>query len=182
MSNDVAILLLAASFTSLAAWPNNWPIRIRIAFAALSAGLLAVAAVMLTADLLDGWTTSATVVAFAGALALAGGGPVTVAVFSLVDRESDAAGDGIAAAGAVLRGGAWIGVLERAATFATITAGWPEGVAVVLALKGLARYPELRADGSAGRHAVAERFIIGTFTSLLWAIGCALLALAAWHG
>ncbi|MGH3507542.1 MAG: hypothetical protein ACRDO2_10105, partial [Nocardioidaceae bacterium] len=168
MSSDVAIMLLVASLTSLAAWPWSWPTRIRIAFAAVSVALLAVAAVMLTVDVLDGWSTTETVVVLAGALALAGGGPVTLAVFSLVDQES---GDGITAAGEVLRGGAWIGALERAATFATLTAGWPEGVAIVLALKGLARYPELRADGSAGRHAVAERFIIGTFTSLLWAAG-----------
>ena len=46
-------------------------------------------------------------------------------------------------AGEVLRGGAWIGALERAAVFASVVAGWPEGVAIVLGLKGLGRYPEL---------------------------------------
>ena len=182
MSSDVAIMLVVASLTALAAWPASWPTRIRVGFAAISVALLAVAGVMVTADVLDGWSTTETVVVLAGALALAGGGPVTLAIFSLVDRESDEGDDGIAAAGEVLRGGAWIGALERAATFATLTAGWPEGVAIVLALKGLARYPELRADGSAGRHAVAERFIIGTFSSLLWAAGCALVALAALGG
>ena len=40
----------------------------------------------------------------------------------------------------------------------------------MLALKGLGRYPELR---NAGTGAVAERFIIGTFTSVLWAAACA---------
>ncbi|MDV7266995.1 hypothetical protein R4315_20920, partial [Rhodococcus oxybenzonivorans] len=57
-----------------------------------------------------------------------------------------------------------IGLLERAAVAAAILAGWPEGIAVVLAVKSLARYPELREP-----HA-SEQFIIGTFTSVLWAI------------
>jgi hypothetical protein len=39
---------------------------------------------------------------------------------------------------------------------------------VVLALKGLGRYPELRTD----TEGAAERFIIGTFTSVLWAVAC----------
>jgi hypothetical protein len=49
----------------------------------------------------------------------------------------------------------------------TLLVGWPEGLAVVLAVKGLGRYPELRRPGA------AERFIIGTFTSVLWAAGAA---------
>lgn len=72
----------------------------------------------------------------------------------------------------VLRGGAWIGSLERAAVASCLLVGLPEGVALVLAIKGLGRYPELRAPGA------AERFIIGTFASLLWsgaAAGVALL-------
>ncbi len=67
----------------------------------------------------------------------------------------------------VLRGGAWIGVLERAAIASCLLVGYGEGVAVVLAVKGLGRYPDLRASGA------AERFIIGTFVSLLWAGGAA---------
>jgi hypothetical protein len=67
----------------------------------------------------------------------------------------------------VLRGGAWIGVLERTAIAATLWAGWPEGLAVVLAVKGLGRYPEL------GKGGAAERFILGTFASVLWACACA---------
>ena len=63
-----------------------------------------------------------------------------------------------------LRGGRIIGLLERAAVAVAILAAWPEGIAVVLAVKGLARYPELREP-----HA-SEQFIIGTFTSVLWAI------------
>jgi hypothetical protein len=43
----------------------------------------------------------------------------------------------------------------------------------VLAVKGLGRYPELRA---AHRPGLAERFIIGTLVSVLWAALCAYAA------
>lgn len=66
--------------------------------------------------------------------------------------------------GEVLRGGAWIGGLERLAVLAALLAGWYEGVAVALGLKGLGRYPELR------RSDASERFIIGTFASMLWVV------------
>ncbi len=126
-----------------------------------------------------------------------GGGPVTATVLWLVDHgrvRSLAAHDpdrpdrgSLDQAGEVLRGGAWIGAFERAAVFATLAAGWPEGLAVVLALKGLGRYSELRgptgpsgssgpsATGSAAPHGggVAERFIIGSFASVLWACATA---------
>ena len=75
-------------------------------------------------------------------------------------------------AGAILKGGAWIGALERVAVFAGLAAGFPEGVAVVLALKGVGRFPDLRGDAAAGG-ATTERFIIGTFASVLWAGACA---------
>ena len=118
-------------------------------------------------------------------VAVAGGGPLTAAVLSVVDRGS-AGRLRSEHAEEVLRGGAWIGAFERTAVFAAVLAGWPEGLAVLLALKGLGRYSELRADAgdsaagagpAQGRTAVAggvaERFIIGTFASVLWAIGCA---------
>jgi hypothetical protein len=66
-----------------------------------------------------------------------------------------------------LRGGAWIGYLERAAVGATLLAGWPEGVALVLAVKGVGRYSELREPNA------PEAFIIGTLASVLWAAGAA---------
>ncbi|BDZ57477.1 hypothetical protein [Barrientosiimonas endolithica] len=72
-----------------------------------------------------------------------------------------------------MRGGAWIGALERVAIYASVVAGWREMVALALAIKGLGRYPELR---SGDDPAVAERFIIGTFVSVLWACACAALA------
>jgi hypothetical protein len=107
----------------------------------------------------------------AGVLAVAGGGLVTTLVFSFIDD-----GERVRKAGEVLRGGAWIGSLERLAVYATLLVGWGPGVAIVLAVKGLGRYPELRNQEDTG---VAERFIIGTFTSVIWAAGCAGLALLA---
>ncbi len=75
--------------------------------------------------------------------------------------------------GGVLRGGAWIGMLERLAITGTVLAGFPEGIAVVLAVKGLGRYPELREAHPDKRSPAAERFIIGTLASYLWAGTCA---------
>jgi len=73
----------------------------------------------------------------------------------------------------VLRGGTWIGVLERLAITGSVLAGVPEAVAVVLAIKGLGRYPELRETHPDERSRAAERFIIGTLASYLWAGGVA---------
>ena len=107
----------------------------------------------------------------AGVVAVAGGGLVTTQVFSLVEDPERVRG-----AGAVLRGGAWIGALERLGVYVALAAGWAPGLAIVLAVKGLGRYPELRNQEDTG---VAERFIIGTFTSVLWAVACAGLAVLA---
>lgn len=117
-----------------------------------------------------------------GTLALAGGGFLTTLVFGLVDRREEAEqgerAELVEDASEILRGGAWIGVLERAAVYASIVSGWPEGIAVVLAVKGLARYPELQAGK---KSAAAERFIIGTFVSTLFAAACAGGAVWARH-
>jgi hypothetical protein len=103
---------------------------------------------------------------FAGVLAaVTGGGPVATAIL----QAADPAAVGIAGGPqdpAILRGGAWIGAMERAAIAGALLAGWPEGLAVVLAVKGLGRYAELRAP------AAAERFIVGTLASGLWAVAC----------
>lgn len=71
----------------------------------------------------------------------------------------------------VLRGGLFIGVLERGAVVLAILTGQPVAVAYVVAIKGLGRYPELKSAPEA-----SERFIIGTLTSMLWAAGVAALA------
>ena len=71
----------------------------------------------------------------------------------------------------VLRGGAWIGILERVLITGGIIVGLPEVIAVVIAVKGLGRYPELRETDNELRGGVAERFIIGTLSSFLVAAG-----------
>lgn len=114
-------------------------------------------------------------------VAALGGGAVTSTMLWFVDRKGERR-DALKAAEEVLRGGSWIGRFERAAIFAAIASGWPEGLAVVLALKGLGRYSELRGaaptpevvpEGTRATPAVAERFLIGTFASVQWACACA---------
>ncbi len=172
----VIVLVAVALACSLAGWlagrwwgdrwwagPRTWVPAAGLALVA--AGL--VAAAPDDVQVAPGGALTA-LVALAGLAAIAGGGPLTALVFDLVDRREPPA-DSLGQAGHVLRGGAWIGALERAAVYATLVAGWPEGLAVVLALKGLGRYPELRAGDDGVRTGAAERFIIGTFTSVLWA-------------
>lgn len=104
-------------------------------------------------------------VALGAVASVLGGGPVASAVLRSADPTNAAAAGGPGDP-EVLRGGAWVGVLERAALAGTLLAGWPEGLAVVIAVKGLGRYAELK------KPAAAERFIIGTLASLLWAAAC----------
>jgi hypothetical protein len=66
----------------------------------------------------------------------------------------------------ILRGGAIIGVLERLGVCLAILAGQPVAIAYIVAIKGLGRFAELKETPVA-----AERFIIGTLTSMLWAAG-----------
>lgn len=98
-----------------------------------------------------------------------GGGAVTTCILALAGSATPVTAR---VQRDVLRGGTWIGALERLALLGTLLAGWPEGLAVIVAVKGLARYPELRTASSVGTGA-NERFIIGTFASLGWATACA---------
>ncbi|GMA31351.1 hypothetical protein [Litorihabitans aurantiacus] len=126
------------------------------------------------------------------ALAALGGTLLVPFVLGAASRGASAArAVSLASVQAVLRGGLVIGLLERIATAGCVLAGQPEGIAVVVAIKGLGRYPELRdpvsaagasAPGETGGPgqqnprasalgaAVSERFIIGTLTSLIWAV------------
>ncbi|HEY1157639.1 MAG TPA: hypothetical protein VGE95_15295 [Arthrobacter sp.] len=71
----------------------------------------------------------------------------------------------------ILRGGAIIGVLERLGVCLAILTGQPVAIAYIVAIKGLGRFAELKETPVA-----AERFIIGTLTSMLWAAGTAAAA------
>ncbi|MET1060356.1 MAG: hypothetical protein ABWX84_12200 [Nocardioides sp.] len=159
------VVLATAVALSLLGW--RLPTRGQVLVAGALVLLLATAASLALAELHEDDSDNIGLV-LAGVLAVLGGGVVTSSVFGLVDGMSpdDAS---VRKAGEVLRGGAWIGALERLAVFVTVLAGWPEGLAVTLALKGLGRYPELRTETPGA----AERFIIGTFTSVLWAVACA---------
>lgn len=64
-----------------------------------------------------------------------------------------------------LPGGYWIGLLERAGVFFCIASGMASGIAIVVAIKALGRYPELRTS-DVGK---GELFIIGTLASMIWA-------------
>lgn len=95
--------------------------------------------------------------------AVTGGGPAVLVAFRIAQRQPDSGPTPTPPPGP-LRGGRVIGALERGAVAVSILAGWPEGIAIIMAVKGLARYPELREP-----HA-SEQFIIGTATSVLWAV------------
>ncbi|WP_426324843.1 hypothetical protein [Microbacterium sp. E-13] len=124
------------------------------------------------------------------ALAVLGGNPITRRVLEIATHgrveEGDNGGILLRAPSApgdlaeapvreVMRGGTTIGYLERVAVALGIIAGFPEAIAVVVALKGIGRFSELATAET------RERFIIGTLASLVWACTvAALVRLAIW--
>jgi hypothetical protein len=162
------ILVIAAWLPVAIGWTRRWRL-----LCALAASVLLGAAVIVRATG-DINVDRGVLGIFAAVLAVAGGSVVTTSVFEVIDEtSSDAPAESIEAAGQILRGGTWIGALERLAVFGSLAVGMPSGVALTLAVKGLGRYPELR---SGKRPATAERFIIGTLVSVLWAALCAYVA------
>ncbi|MFE4727644.1 hypothetical protein [Microbacterium sp. NPDC056736] len=124
-------------------------------------------------------------------LAVLGGNPITRRILDVASHGRVEEGDNggillrapslpgaIAGEGAVrevMRGGTTIGYLERVAVVLGIIAGFPEAIAVVVALKGIGRFTELASAEA------RERFIIGTLASLVWAcVVGALVRLAIW--
>lgn len=129
-------------------------------------------------------------------LAVPGGAPVVRAVFWAAApaperpgtlwqaiRNTSVHDDG------VLRGGRWIGYLERLGVLIALLAGYPAGIAVIVGVKTLARYAELHSAPTPGVEAVQarrqsqaaiEQFIIGTMTSVIWAVLLTLLARRLW--
>jgi len=125
------------------------------------------------------------------ALGVLGGNPITRRVLDIASHGRVEEGDNggillrapsgpgvVAGEGAVrevMRGGTTIGYLERIAVTLGIIAGFPEAIAVVVALKGIGRFSELASAEA------RERFIIGTLASLVWAcVVAALVRLAIW--
>jgi hypothetical protein len=118
-------------------------------------------------------------------LGITAGSPLTLFIVGLTESRSvrDGLHGGIVPARddsdgrEVLRGGATIGYLERVAVLGCVVTGQLEGIALLVAVKGLGRFSEL--DSPEAR----ERFIIGTLISLIWACATgALLLLVARSG
>lgn len=126
------------------------------------------------------------------AVGVLGGNPITRRILDIATHGRVTEGDnggillrapaapGAAAGGEgvvreVMRGGTTIGYLERAAVTLGIVVGFPEAIAVVVALKGIGRFSELASAEA------RERFIIGTLASLVWAcVVAGIVRLAIW--
>lgn len=63
-----------------------------------------------------------------------------------------------------LRGGLWIGLLERFAATGAVLLGEYTILAAIVAVKGLGRFRELSTP------AASERFVVGTLASLTWSV------------
>lgn len=177
---SIAAIILLALLTLAQPVLRGWGSHPILGAVVQTAMLAAAAVLAAVADPVTGfWHSAALVVALAAAALSAD--PVVRAAFQLARRSEHPAPATPAPATPAtpapspapetaddqpgpLRGGLAIGILERSAIAAAVLTHWPEGIAVVLAVKGLARYPELR------RVDASEQFIIGTFTSVLWAL------------
>ena len=163
----------------------------------IATSLLVLALVVVAVSTVNVPTILGLIVALLGvAIGVVGGNPVTRRVLEIAThgrvRETDDGGivvRGIAAGGdatsapsgstgdgpVILRGGTVIGYLERLGAVVAIVAGFPEALAVIVAIKGIGRFSELASAEA------RERFIIGTLASLLWACAAgALVRLAIW--
>lgn len=165
----------------------------------VAAGLVVVSLIVVVISPLNVPTLMGLMIALLGtAVAVLGGDPVTRRILAIAthgsvrDGESggillraqtsdpsDADGPGVTGAAPevreVMRGGATIGYLERVSVVVALIAGFPEALAIIVAVKGVGRFSELAAPES------RERFIIGTMSSLLWAcVVGALVRLAIW--
>jgi hypothetical protein len=159
----------------------------------VAAGLVVLSLIVVVVSPLNVPLLMGLMVALLGtAVAVLGGNPVTRRVLEIATHgrvrdgenggiilDAEAAGVGDAPAsepGAeVLRGGTTIGYLERLSVVIALIAGYPEAIAIVVAVKGVGRFSELAAAEA------RERFIIGTLSSLLWAcVVGALVRLAIW--
>ncbi|MET0162396.1 MAG: hypothetical protein ABW204_07055 [Microbacteriaceae bacterium] len=151
-----------------------------LGLAAGSAGSVVLAGLLLIVPIAPAASWGAAVLTLLGlAVATVSGAPFVQTVFRLAtksSREGDHGGILVRAKAAadaesreVLRGGIAIGYLERFAIAALVVFGYPEGIAIVVAVKGVGRFTEL--DDSEAR----ERFIIGTFASMIWGVTLGLL-------
>jgi hypothetical protein len=161
-----------AAALSVLAW-----LRPTLTYVAAAGGTLAAALLLAAVPAGDpGFGVLALVTALALAAAVVGGGPAATVALHLATRGSvreGIHGGIIEDGGEVMRGGTAIGLLERLALAGLILSGFPEGLAVIVAVKGVGRFGEFESPAS------RERFIIGTFTSLIWAAAGAGIAVLA---
>lgn len=180
----VVLVLLAGLAGTLLALRLRRPHLAWIAIGAGSAAFLLTAIAGSTAPPVH--AVLVTVLAFA--LAVLGGGPVVLLALDLATADSRSGSHGgimvtasqrtlteglptaIGQPIEVLRGGTTIGILERIVTAGALLSGLPEGVAVVVAVKGVGRFSELASAEA------RERFIIGTLASLAWSAALGILA------
>lgn len=163
-----SLALAAVSWKAKTLWP--------IACSSATLGLALLTAALAAPSEIPALAALLTVLVIA--LAVIGGGPAATAVLKLATRDSvtDGKYGGIlieAEPREVLRGGLAIGLLERLAVVGSIVAGFPGALAVIVAVKGVGRFSEL--DAAEAR----ERFIIGSFASLIWACASAGIAILA---
>lgn len=168
MTVTVVALAICAAVSAASVRPRGRVLRTAAVVVATTA--LAVAALGSAVSPPAGGSVRAVVVTLVVVVAAVGGVALVPLVFDMVEvehAEGRPGPDDDPDRSRPLRGGRVIGVFERIAVVGALVAGWPAGIAVVLAVKGLARYPEIR-DQQAG-----EQFIIGTFASVLWAVAAA---------
>jgi len=187
-----ALLLSLTAAAALSVLAFLKPRSVWFWFATVTLGIALMAAASISAPAEFGFAPLITVLGFT--VAIFGGSPAAATALNLAMGASAPPGlhggiivaerptaeeqrQGVVAGGRreVLRGGLTIGVLERVATAGSIIAGFPEGLAIVVAVKGVGRFTELEAPEA------RERFIIGTFASLIWACAAALVVHLAVH-
>ncbi len=167
----VSLALTAALVLVLVSLRRPLPVPLAVASGLVVVALIAVAVLPHDVPVLLG-----VLLALVGtALAAIGGDPFARWILSVADGGRTAEGprggilvelmavDAPAREEEILRGGATIGYLERVSVALGIVVGFPAVLAVVVALKGVGRFSELATP------AARERFIVGTFASLLWA-------------
>ncbi len=104
-----------------------------------------------------------------GLIAVFAGGEIVGATLRRVDPvESKGAGRS-----SIRNAGRYIGWLERGLVYTVIVAGMPGGVAVVMAVKTAARFPQFEKE-----ERFVEYYLIGTLASLAIALAAALGARA----
>lgn len=108
------------------------------------------------------------IIAVVGIVVVLGGAPVIEWALRRIDPEGEGSGHGTPS------GGRWIGMLERTWVYVAIVVGSPASLAILVAIKGLGRFGDLKT----GDTAFAERFIIGTLISMGSAAALALLVRA----